>query len=232
MTVLFTRIVACAMFVANLFAGEGVLLAQSQNYTPAAYIEAFKEAAISHMEEYGCPASVILAIAMHESANGNSRVATHLNNHFGIKGENNSTAIRSAYKGYDSVEDSYADFIAFLKRRRATQTLFDTYEAHDYRGWVRGIARSGYAASTSWSSKVLATIERYELHQYDNAPAETVPAAYLATANDEESPAVYVVKKGDTLSAIARKHSTTVRAIQRKNNMHSTRLKIGQELMI
>lgn len=227
----FARIVTWALFPGMLALGLNVASARSQDYTPTSYIEAFKDAAIAHMEEHGCPASVILAVAMHESANGNSRVARHLNNHFGIKGPNNSTAIRSAYKGYDSVEASYADFIAFLKRRKATRDLFGAYAPHEYERWVLGIARSGYATSSSWSAKVLATIRRYDLHQYDDAPADAGAEVFLADAGDEPA-TVYVVKKGDTLSAIAKKHQTTVKAIQRKNNMHSTRLQIGQELVL
>src|SRR5690606_11779814 len=141
----------------------GVWLAGSvrAQYTPASYIDTHKDKAMAFMQEYGLPASVILAVAMHESANGNSKVARHLNNHFGIKGKNNSTAIRSAYKGYESVDKSYLDFINFLRSRRAFSGLFDQCAPHDYRAWTRGIARGGYAHSSSWTSKVIATIEKY-----------------------------------------------------------------------
>lgn len=225
------RTVACVLLVGTLTLSWKVALAQPPEYTAETYIEAFKDAAIAYMEEHGCPASVILAVAMHESANGNSRVARHLNNHFGIKGPNNSTAIRSAYKGYDSVADSYADFIAFLKRRASTEKLFDAYAPHEYEHWIRGIARSGYAASSSWSSKVLATIRRYELHRFDNAPVH-VDRLIAEAGTGDDSDVVYVVKKGDTLSAIARRYRTTVKNVQQKNNMHSTRLQIGQELIL
>src|SRR3546814_460324 len=75
----------------------------AQKVSVQAYIEAHQKTAIHYMEEYGIPASIILGIAIHESASGNSKLARYLNNHFGIKGENTSTAIRSSYKGYDSV---------------------------------------------------------------------------------------------------------------------------------
>lgn len=44
-------------------------------------VDARKEWAIQVKDEFGIPASIILAIAMYESANGTSKVATYLNNH-------------------------------------------------------------------------------------------------------------------------------------------------------
>ena len=61
-----------------------------QKFSPSSYIKEHKEVAQRLMRETGVPASVILAVAIHESAYGNSRIAKHLNNHFGIKGKNNS----------------------------------------------------------------------------------------------------------------------------------------------
>ena len=87
----------------SLLVAVSTVEAVAQQITPEAYIEQYKDAAIQYMEEYGCPASIILAVAMHESAHGNSKIARYLNNHFGIKGPNNSKEIRSAYKGYESV---------------------------------------------------------------------------------------------------------------------------------
>src|SRR5690606_9562438 len=98
-----------------------------QKYTAQSYIQANKDAAIKYMKEYGIPASIILGIAYHESAHGNSKLATYLNNHFGIKGKNNSTEIKSAYKGYDSVEDSYFDFVNYIESRKQYRALIDKY---------------------------------------------------------------------------------------------------------
>lgn len=131
------------------------------------YIEQNKSLAQQLMEETGVPASVILAVAIHESAYGNSRIARHLNNHFGIKGKNQSKTIRSAYKGYDTPLDSYRDFVGLLKRRKATQPLFEQHSSTDYQAWLLGIARSGYSVSSDWRSKVLRVISRYNLSDYD-----------------------------------------------------------------
>src|SRR5690606_18534348 len=174
-------------------------------------------------------ASIILAVAMHESAHGNSKIARYLNNHFGIKGANDSKEIRSAYKGYESVEASYQDFVDFLQRRKSTMKLFDLYQPHEYRKWVQGIARSGYAQSPTWSSKVIAMIRKYDLHELDKKPEGGME---MAAAEPLEEGTWYTVQKGDTLYDLAREHGTTVRAIQRGNGLTGSRLRIGQQLML
>src|SRR5690606_1050128 len=156
-------------------------------------------------------------------------VARHLNNHFGIKGPNNSTEIRSAYKGYNTVEESYADFIAFLKRRKATEKLFDLYEPHEYQKWVRGIARAGYAHSPTWPTKVINIIQKYNLDALDRKPVENLASD---SADQEKRVEVYTVQPGDTLYDIARKHGTTVKNLQRTNGLTHSRLSIGQQLIL
>jgi membrane-bound lytic murein transglycosylase D len=45
-------------------------------------------------------------------------------------------------------------------------------------------------------------------------------------------PAKHVVKSGDSLWILARRYNTTTKAIQRLNNLRTTRLHIGQKLRI
>ncbi|MFC3195994.1 glucosaminidase domain-containing protein [Parapedobacter deserti] len=224
-----TKTTAITLCLTMLFTAVTTIQTFAQRISPQAYIERYKDAAIQYMEDYGCPASIILAIAMHESAHGNSRVARYLNNHFGIKGPNNSTAIQSAYKGYESVEESYQDFINFLMRRKSTERLFEQHQPHEYKAWVRGIARSGYAHSTTWSSKVIGMIQRYNLHELDKRPEGD---ATVAAADESDGAAGYTVKPGDTLYDLARKHGTTVKEIQRNNGLSDSRLHIGQQLIL
>lgn len=205
-------------------------------HTGLQYVDRYKELAIEQMNRHGVPASVILAVAMHESANGTSKIARHLNNHFGIKGRNNVKTIRSAYKSYDSVAHSYADFIRLLKEKPAFSKLFSRYTAYEYKNWVYGIQRGGYAHSKTWGSQVMGTIKKYKLYQFDNRPMVMIDSADVtntAGVDPEVSPAAvrtYVVRKGDTLSGIARKLGTTVTAIKQKNKLKSTLLKPGQKL--
>jgi flagellum-specific peptidoglycan hydrolase FlgJ len=195
------------------------------------YIELYNEAAIKTMNEYGIPASIVLGIAIHESASGNSKIARYLNNHFGMKGSSGPKPIKSSYKGYENVNDSYADFAALLKKRFSS--LFKKYPVNDYKSWVYGIQRGGYAASGTWASQVMAIIRTYKLYEYDKPLTPMV----LTQQNDlkkEESignqPIVYSVKKGDTLQLIAKRFQTTVEAIKQKNKLKTSILTIGQQL--
>lgn len=224
------KINVITLCLASLFVVVSTTPTFAQRISPQAYIEQYKDAAIQYMEEYGCPASIILAIAMHESANGNSKIARYLNNHFGIKGPNNSTEIRSAYKGYESVAESYRDFVDFLQRRDRTRKLFDQYQPHEYRKWIRGIARSGYAQSPTWSSKVIGMIQRYGLDEFDKKPEGAADVAVAGAAEAEGT--IYTVKAGDTLYDLAREYGTTVRAIQQENGLNGSRLHIGQQLIL
>jgi LysM repeat protein len=198
------------------------------------YIEKHKNDAVELMKKHGVPASIILAVAMHESANGTSVIARHLNNHFGMKGKNSSTAIKSSYRGYESVESSYQDFISLLKNRRQFSPMFDKFTHYDYKNWVWGIQRGGYAASRTWGSQVMATIKKFKLYQFDERP-EGMPETILANASAKESSAKakgasYKVKKGDTLGEISKRLGIPVKTLMKKNSLRSSNLSIGQRL--
>jgi hypothetical protein len=200
---------------------------------PAAkkYVELYKEAAIRTMNEYGVPASIVLGVAIHESASGNSRIAKYLNNHFGMKGGSGPKPIKSSYKGYENVDASYTDFANLLKKRFSS--LFTKYPISDYKSWVYGIQRGGYAASGTWASQVMAIIKAYKLYEYDGplTPMVLTPKkTILANESRSNQPLVYFVKKGDTLQLIAKRFQTTVEAIKEKNELKSNILTIGQTL--
>ena len=198
------------------------------------YVAHYQELAVKLMNRHEIPASVILGIAIHESASGNSKIARHLNNHFGIKGSNSNKQINSSYRGYESVDDSYKDFIDMMKSRPKFKILFDKYSDYDYKNWIYGIQRGGYAASRTWASQVISIIQRNKLYEYDNRPSEDVEPI-LEEVKALPTPAssnYYKVKKGDTLNAIAKKYNTTTKDLMNKNGLKSTILQIGQKLKI
>ncbi|WP_069660849.1 glucosaminidase domain and LysM peptidoglycan-binding domain-containing protein [Arcticibacter eurypsychrophilus] len=196
--------------------------------TPAEnYIESYKKVAVTTMNQHGIPASIILGIAIHESASGTSRIAKYLNNHFGLKGKSGPKPIKSAYKGYDNVNDCYVDFVSFLKNQFTG--LFTRYASDDYRGWAMGIQRGGYAHSRTWASQVTAIIRKYKLNELDTPSSSILQSNVSAPATSEEIN-TYNVKRGDTLIRIAERFRTTVKEIKNKNGLTSSMLNIGQSL--
>jgi len=159
----------------------------AQKNTSQSYIEQFKDNAISIMHETGIPASIILGIAMHESGNGNSKIAQNLNNQFGVKGGggavyyNHNKKVKSAYKKYDSILESFADFARIMTERKQFSHLAESLTQYDYEKWVKGIQRSGYASSRKWGSQVLGIIHKYNLNDLDKEDA--VPNKPIAQNN-------------------------------------------------
>jgi len=149
-----------------------VFAASAQNSSQS-YIEKFKDNAIRIMHQSGVPASIILAVAMHESANGNSKLARNYNNHFGVKGRSNVAVPKkthSSYKQYDSALESFQDFAHIMTERKQFSHLAANLSHYDYLAWVKGIQRSGYASSRQWGSQVLGIIRKYKLYAFDEKP--------------------------------------------------------------
>ena len=163
------------LLVSALIATNTAVSAQS---APQSYIEKFKDNAIRIMHETGVPASIILGVAMHESASGKSAIAQNLNNQFGVKGGGtvvyykHNKKVRSSYKRYDSVMESFNDFARIMTERKQFSHLAEKFTQYDYKGWARGIQRSGYASSRKWASQVLGIIDKYDLDELDQAPVE------------------------------------------------------------
>jgi len=165
----------------------------AQKNTSQSYIEQFKDNAIAIMHQTGIPASIILGIAMHESGNGNSKIAKNLNNQFGVKGGggavyySNKKKVKSAYKRYDSILDSFADFARIMTERKQFSHLATSLTQYDYEKWVKGIQRSGYASSRKWGTQVLGIIRKYELNELDQqAPTETETTASKPLAQNNQ----------------------------------------------
>lgn len=205
------------------------------------YIAEHVEYAQTLMREHEIPASIILAVAIHESAAGQSKIARYLNNHFGVKGKNANTEIRSAYRDYPTVDSSYRHFVDFLHSRTYFNVLFDKYDQYDYKNWAKGIQRGGYAASRTWARQVIALINKYELYQYDERPDDyienIIPVVELVAKPTSKSTSAkkstyYTVKKGDNLSKIAKRVGTTATAIMKKNGLKSASLQPGQRIKI
>lgn len=162
--------------------------ASAQNAAQS-YIEKFKENAVRIMHETGVPASIILGVAMHESASGKSAIAQNLNNQFGVKGGGgavyykNNKKVRSSYKKYDTVLESFKDFARIMTERKQFSHLSDKFSQYDYKGWAKGIQRSGYASSKKWAAQVMGIINKYDLDELDTDTLQQAPKVETANNN-------------------------------------------------
>ncbi|MBC8510301.1 MAG: glucosaminidase domain-containing protein [Cryomorphaceae bacterium] len=139
------------------------------------YISEYSSAAVDEMNRYSIPASITLAQGILESGNGESRLATEGNNHFGIKCHSNwngKTIIEDddekgeCFRKYDKVTDSYRDHSLFLTERGRYSFLFE-YKKSDYKKWAKGLKKAGYATNPNYPTLLIDLIERYELYTYD-----------------------------------------------------------------
>ncbi len=139
------------------------------------YIIKYQQLAIAEMRLTGIPASITLAQALHESANGTSQLAIKANNHFGVRCSSNWNGKRFhrngnkknyCFRKYNTVEEAYKDRSSFLSNNKKYAFLFK-YNQQDYIHWAKGLQRAGYASSRAYAKQLINTIERYNLAQYD-----------------------------------------------------------------
>lgn len=147
----------------------------AQKTTREEYIQRFTNIVLEHQDIYGIPASIKMAQAIFESGNGNSRLATQANNHFGIKckkdwvGESIShddDAIAECFRKYNSDEESFKDHSKFLDESPRYESLFNL-DPMDYKGWARGLKAAGYATNPKYADMLITLIEDNQLYLLD-----------------------------------------------------------------
>lgn len=145
-----------------LFGMMGIMF--SANAQNSAYVSSHKLIANLLSEQYGIPASVILAIAIVESGAGNGATARVLNNHFGIVGHNEvleGTGHKSRYKEYSNTIASYMDFCKMLTRKKFYSKLKDN---EDPIAWINAISHTGYSEDPKlWEKRILGAIKANSL---------------------------------------------------------------------
>lgn len=150
-------------------------LAAQQSYDRrSAYINEYSSLAMEEMERSGVPASITLAQAVLESADGTSTLARKSNNHFGIKCHDwtgktvthDDDRNNECFRSYRTIEESYRDHSDFLTTRSRYAFLFQL-EPTDYKAWARGLKQAGYATSPAYANALIRIIEEYELQKYD-----------------------------------------------------------------
>jgi LysM repeat protein len=150
------------------------ITARAQKEKAAAYINTYKEVAISEMIRSGVPASITLAQGILESQYGESDLAKASNNHFGIKCKTEWIGPKTfhdddekgeCFRVYTTVEASYRDHSDFLRSRPHYAFLFKL-DPSDYESWAKGLKKAGYATSQTYPQQLLKVINDYDLQQY------------------------------------------------------------------
>ncbi|HBU76931.1 MAG TPA: N-acetylmuramidase, partial [Muricauda sp.] len=117
----------------------------------------------------------------------------------------------------------------FLSTRSRYAFLFN-YRRDDYKKWAHGLRQAGYATDRKYPEKLIAIIERYNLHEYDEAVVDTG----LSPVRQPKKYDVFThtVEKGDTLYGISRRYDISVDELRRLNNLNDNIISIGQVLNI
>jgi flagellum-specific peptidoglycan hydrolase FlgJ len=171
--------------------------------TPAqrAFINAVAPGAVAAQQKYGVPASVTIAQAIDESGWGGSSLAATYHNLFGIKGTGPAGSVTlptSEFEGgtwvtidapfriYHNDAESIADHAELLADSGYyTKAMADRANPDAFANDLTGV----YATDPTYGSTLIGLMSRYNLYQYDTAPAPAATATPTATAKPAEPPA-------------------------------------------
>jgi flagellum-specific peptidoglycan hydrolase FlgJ len=197
-------------------------------------------------EKYRILPSLIIAQACLESDFGRSGLAQRGKNLFGIKGSYNGQSVTMRTHEYERGKKVWID-APFRKYPSWYESLEDlaklyingvSWDKNKYRSIIgetnyvmacKKVQECGYCTDPNYAFKLIQIIEKYDLTKYDKVGNKKPVKA----ASKKGEPKAYIVQKGDTLTAIAKKYNTTVQNLVRLNNIKNPDLiKIGQKIKI
>ena len=176
--------------------------------------------------------SVVIAQAICESGWGQSKIMMKANAIFGIKATTSwkgkvyntntqecydgstYTNITACFRAYNNLAESISDYFDLItKNERYRRAIV----AETPLECITAIKNGGYATSPTYINTIMSIINSNNLTKYDNV--EDVENS-VNNSNYIE----YIVKSGDTLSAIAQKYNTTYQKIAQDNNIENPNL--------
>lgn len=198
------------------------------------FLETVSRLVVEENNRRGKPlfASVVIAQAICESGWGQSQIMMKANAIFGIKATSSwkgkvynantqecyegstYTNITACFRAYNSLAESisdYFDLITKLERYRKACTSTTPLEC------ITAIKKGGYATSPTYINTIMSIINSNNLTKYDNVED-------VENSVDNLNYIEYIVKSGDTLSAIAKKYNTTYQKIAKDNNISNPNL--------
>ena len=200
------------------------------------YINRYKDLAVSEMKRTGIPASITLAQGMVESDFGRSRLALEANNHFGIKCHDgwtgptirhNDDRRNECFRKYRVPEESFYDHSDFLKSVSRYSLLFDN-DPDDYKGWARGLKKTGYATNPDYANMLIRKIEENNLWYFDRGYISTthingniaVPAR-VPRVMENNRIQYFIVKDGDTKEKLEKEFQLLKWELSKYNELSS-----------
>lgn len=171
------------------------------------YIAKYSSLAVAEMERTGVPASITLAQGLLESAAGESPLAIHANNHFGLKCHNDwkgmkfykdDDEVQECFRVYESAEESFLAHSDYLATRDRYKGLFDL-DPTDYKDWAKGLRKAGYATDSRYADKLIKLIEDYGLDRFDAQVVQEAGEVVVATAPTVPEPQALTLTPSDTL---------------------------------
>jgi len=155
------------LFYASFFAG-------AQNAAEV-YISKYDSLAVEVFNNYGIPASLVLGIALQESAAGTSKLCREKHNHFGVKSRVKSSKKKSGYvsvyRKFDTDEAAYLHFGQMISGKKYYPQLKGNM---DDLKWLKAMKAAKYATSSQWITQVDKMIKRYNLKRLDQPASEMI----------------------------------------------------------
>ena len=196
---------------------------------------------VSENKKRGNPlfSSVVIAQAICESNWGQSKIMMKANAIFGIKATSswkgkvyNSktkecydgvsyTTIDACFRAYDNLQDSISDYFDLITR---SERYRKACVASSPLECITAIKNGGYATSPTYINTIMSIINSNNLTIYDNVSQETTDNVSQETTDNVSHETIYIVKKGDTLSGIAKKYNTTYQKLAKDNNIENPNL--------
>lgn len=176
--------------------------------------------------------SVVIAQAICESGWGQSKIMMKANAIFGIKATSSwkgkvynantqecydgstYTNITACFRAYNSLAESISDYFnLILGLSRYSKAI----NANSPLECITAIKNGGYATSPTYINTIMSIINSNNLTKYDVVED-------VENSVDNSNYIEYIVKSGDTLSAIAKKYNTTYQKIAKDNNISNPNL--------
>ena len=205
------------------------------------YIEKYSSLAVKQMHQYKIPASITLAQGILESNNGNSRLATKANNHFGIKCHGwegkkifaDDDKKNECFRNYKNVLESFVDHSLFLNKYSRYEFLFD-YKITDYKSWAKGLKKAGYATNNKYPELLIKIIEENKLYQFDSKKIDKNLISGKRNIYMHPNNIKYVISKNqETYKTIAKSLNIKLKQILKYNDDNNQNvLNVGTKVFI